>query len=149
MTKASLEGTIQEALEPGERRVAFADVLVRVVLQLFERSALVLTDRRLIVLSPAWPWGYKVDAAMDRAGCRLERYKERFDGSRLMIVRNDDRNLCAYFGRSWQKEADMIRDELRSSERDGSGRGYEAKVSLMEELRGIGGADQAPPPDGD
>ncbi len=101
---------LADELEPGERVVVAADALLRVALQLFHRCGVALTDRRLILLKPSWPWGYKLDRAMSLEGCFLVNEKDRFDGSRLMVLKHRDVDgiIGLYFGRRWRDHSDAI-----------------------------------------
>jgi len=108
----SVDQAVAQMLQPGETVEVTADALIRVVLQFFHRCRVVLTDRRVMILKQAWPWGYKVNAIYDRAGCGIVKYKQRVDGSQLIIIRHTQDVLCLYFHRRWREQAARIKDAL-------------------------------------
>ncbi len=110
--RASLERPLAEVLAPGEVVTGYAEGLMRILLQLFARCATVLTDRRLLIFTPKWPWGYGLEAEYPRETCLILNHKERMDGSRLVIVRHSTGVRCLYFPRSWRDGADAIRSAL-------------------------------------
>ena len=103
--QSSADKVLGEALEPGEQVEIFASALKREALHLFEKCKVALTDRRLIVLKPAWPWGYKVDRADPRAGCAVLKSKQKIDGSHLVIINGPDGVVGLYFSRGWRDQA--------------------------------------------
>jgi len=114
----------------------YAEGLLRVVSPLFDKCSVVLTDERLIVLAPGWPWGFKVRGAESRAECAVVKHKMKIDGSRLMVLRHGEEVRCLYFPRHWQKEADRIKSEL--TDRQGSSDEFHKNVEVLRELGGLG-----------
>lgn len=110
--RSALAPTVAEAvvhvLEQSERVVASAECMRRLHLQLFEKVTIVATDRRLMVAAPAFPWGHTIRASYPLGDCAVVNGKERMDGSRLLIIRHLSGNLCVYFSRHQQQEADWI-----------------------------------------
>jgi hypothetical protein len=104
----SAEEALLQALQPGEHTYLFTECLRRQKFQLFERAVVAVTDRRLIVIGPAFPWGNEVKADHALATCTVINGKERIDGSRLMVIRHDHGTLCLYFARSHRDEADAV-----------------------------------------
>jgi hypothetical protein len=113
---ASLDKAITEALEPGEQVIAFAEALVKVVMQLFNRCAIVLTDRRVILMAPSWPRGYKAEGSFPRSSCVILKTKQRFDGSTLLIIGHGAGVTCLYLSRPWQAQAEIIVKALPAAE---------------------------------
>lgn len=104
----SAEEALLQALHDGEQTYLFVECLRRQKLQMFERAVVALTDRRLIVIGPAFPWGHNVKEAHPLTDCTIVNGKERIDGSRLMVLRHDRGTLCLYFARSHREEADAV-----------------------------------------
>jgi len=104
----SAEEALLNALQEGEQAYLFAECLRRQKGQMFERTTVAVTDRRLIVIGPAFPWGHTVKEAHPLTDCTVVNGKERIDGSRLMIVRHDRGTLCLYFARSHREDADAV-----------------------------------------
>lgn len=88
--------------------VGFAEALVKVVMQLFNRCALVLTDRRLILMTPSWPRGYKAEGSFPRSSCTILKTKRRFDGSTLIVISHGAGVTCLYLSRPWSSQAEVI-----------------------------------------
>lgn len=107
-----LEAAIVSNLFTGEQLEISSEALARVALQFFHRCAVILTDRRLVVLKPAWPWGYKLHASFQRADCSIMKSKKKVDGSTLMIVKHPTGVECLYFARRWSYEANGIVDAI-------------------------------------
>ncbi len=106
--RGALDKAVGGTLQPGEQIVAFAEGLMKVVLQLFNKCAVVLTDRRLIMLSPSWPWGYRIDGSLPRSQCAIMNLKRKFDGSSLLILKHPGGVTCLYFSRHWQPQTDLL-----------------------------------------
>jgi hypothetical protein len=87
--------------------------LRRVALQLFEKASVVVTDQRVLVVAPGFPWGYELKEIHSRAACAILTGRERKDGSRLLIVRVGKDKLCLFFARSHQQEADDVLNAIR------------------------------------
>lgn len=104
----SAEEALLQTLQPGEHTYLFTECLRRQKLLMFERAVVALTDRRLIVIGPAFPWGHEIKEDHPLASCVVVNGKERFDGSRLMVMRHDRGTLCLYFPRSHRDEADAV-----------------------------------------
>lgn len=102
-------------LESGEEIEIESDVLLRVAGQFLTRCRLALTDRQLILLKQAWPWGYKVSAVHQRASCSVSGHKERFDGSQLLAIQDGDEKIALYFGRRWSDNATRLREALTAA----------------------------------
>lgn len=111
-----LNEVVTESLQDGEQIKDQTDALLKVVSQFYAKCKVVLTDRRLIVLKQAWPWGYKVGETHALPGCTVLRKKERFDGSVLMIVRDREGEFCLYFSRRWREQAGAIAAAMGSSD---------------------------------
>ncbi len=84
----SPEAVIADHLGPGEHIEVAAEALRNLALGFFEKSYVAMTDRQLLILKPAWPWGWKVSSAHRRSACSLHASKVRIDGSILLIVRD-------------------------------------------------------------
>jgi hypothetical protein len=105
----SVEGVLARILEFGEPVMFQANVLRRTHTLLFESAIVVLTDRRLLLLSQVFPSGYELKAQHKSAACSLINHKERFDGSRIVAIRTEEKKtLCLYFGRLWRAQAEWI-----------------------------------------
>ena len=104
----SAEEALLQSLQEGEQTALFTECLRRQKMQMFERAVVALTDRRLIVIGPAFPWGHTVKEAHPLTDCSVVNGKERIDGSRLMIIRHDRGTLGLYFARSHREEADAV-----------------------------------------
>lgn len=100
-------------LEPGEQIRVSVSALVRVGFQFFDRCELVLTDRQLIVLKPSWPWGFRYEQGMLRSECLVSKYKERVDGSQLLVVSTDDGDVCFFVPRRSKDGGVAILEALR------------------------------------
>jgi hypothetical protein len=113
MTASSIENAVRYALEADEEVTAFASVLAGSAPDALEVQVIVLTSRRLLVLTPvALSEGYEVKSAHERSACSVVNEKELPEGSRILIVRQKGGLLYIHFASSWQKEADAIRDGL-------------------------------------
>lgn len=111
-----LADVVAAFLEPGEHVERRSDALMRIAPQFYAKCRLVLTDRRLLVLRQAWPWGYKVSDCYDRNASSVARNKERIDGSRLVWIRHDGQEPCFYFGRRWREEASALSEALGAAQ---------------------------------
>jgi CheY-like chemotaxis protein len=109
---ASATGNVDEAMKAnlfsGESVELSAEALSRVTLQFFHRCQVYLTDRRLVLLKPAWPWGFKLAASHQRADCVVRTVKHKVDGSSLMVIQHPAGVECLYFSRKWREQADAI-----------------------------------------
>lgn len=106
---------ISDALRPGEEVLAYAEGLVRARLRLFERCVVVLTQRRLLILQPRWPFGYKLDRPFEVTGDTLVNSRQRVDRSTLAIVHDGPNARCLYFPRSWRRQAEEMLRYLGSA----------------------------------
>lgn len=107
-----LDDAVTANLLPGERVEVSTEALARVALQFFHRCSVILTDRRLLILKPAWPWGYKLDAAVDRSECSVTRRKRKVDGSNLLIIEHPGEVECLFLSRKWGLHADALVEGL-------------------------------------
>ena len=73
----------------------------------------VLTDRRLIVLKPSWPWGFRFEADYPREACRITKVKPRVDGSTLVVIGHAGEDLCFYVPRRSRDGGIAIMEALR------------------------------------
>ncbi|MEX0991111.1 MAG: response regulator [Actinomycetota bacterium] len=108
----SPEAVIADHLETGEHIEVAAEALRNLALGFFEKSYVALTDRQLLILKPAWPWGWKVSSAHRRSACTLRRHKERVDGSLLLVVRNGTDLIGLYFGPGHKDQGSSIQRAL-------------------------------------
>lgn len=104
----SVADAVAPALVAGEHVVAAADCMRKLHVQLFERATVVTTNQRLMVVSPAFPWGHTVRAKYPLGDCKVANGKERIDGSRLLIIDTGSGTLCLYFSRGHREGADWI-----------------------------------------
>jgi CheY-like chemotaxis protein len=109
-----LQAALTTSLLPDERVELDAEALVRVTMAFFHRCLLCLTDQRLIVLKPAWPWGYRVSLAIDRDECVLDRIKKKIDGSTLVVIKHPRGIDCFYLSRHWKEQAETLERALSS-----------------------------------
>jgi DNA-binding response OmpR family regulator len=100
-----IESALEGSLYPGERLEISAEALVRVALQFFHRGAVYLTNRRLLVMKPAWPWGFKLDSSHDRGDLSVVKFKRKMDGSQLVIIKHATGVECLFFARRFQEQA--------------------------------------------
>ena len=107
-TLGVLDEAVTAALLPGENVQLSAEALARVALQFFHRCSVVLTDRRLLILKPAWPWGYKLDVAVERPDCALTKHKKKMDGSHLLIIEHGGEVECLFLARKWGEQAHAL-----------------------------------------
>lgn len=107
-----LSDALSGTLYPGEQVEVSAEALVRVALQFFHRGAVYLTNRRLLIMKPAWPWGFKLDASYDRADLRVVKLKQKVDGSQLLIIKHPTGVECLFFARRFRGESDRVVAEL-------------------------------------
>lgn len=114
--KAATAGVLDDAvaanLLPGESVHISAEALARVALQFFHRCSVVLTDRRFLILKPAWPWGYKLDTAVDLSECSVTKRKRKVDGSNLLIIEHRGEVECLFLSRKWARHADALVEAL-------------------------------------
>lgn len=106
---------ISDALQPGEEVLAYAEGLVKVRFQLFERCVIVLTEHRLLILQPRWPFGYKLDRPFEVTGDTLVNSRQRVDRSTLAIVHEGASARYLYFPRSWRRQAEEMLRYLGSN----------------------------------
>lgn len=111
----SAEEIVARALLPGEQVVTFTECLRKVALALFEKTSITITDRRLLVIGPAFPWGQELKSTHELSACQIVNGKERVDGSRLLVVRHESGTICLYFPRSHQDDADAVLGAVRLS----------------------------------
>lgn len=102
-------------LLPYERVEVDAEALIRVTMSFFHRCLLCLTDRRIIVFRPAWPWGYKAFLTLDRGDCVVDRIKKKVDGSTLMVIKSSQGVHCFYLSRRWSDHAEALERALGPS----------------------------------
>ncbi len=112
-TWSPAEEALQGHLEEGEAVMVSVGAMLRVALQFFDRCELVLTDRRLIVLKPSWPWGFKFEQEFHRSACSVRRHRQRLDGSQLLVVHADDEDICFYIPRRARDGGVAILEALR------------------------------------
>ncbi len=112
-TWSPAEEALQGHLEDGEAVLISVGAMLRVALQFFDRCELVLTDRRLIVLKPSWPWGFKFERDFARSACSVRRHKKRVDGSQLLVVHVDGDDICFYVPRRSRDGGVTILEALR------------------------------------
>ncbi len=144
MPPSTMDETIAEALLPGEQVEVSVRGLVKVVLQLFNRCVVVLTDRRLLVFSSPWSRGYKLEEGYARDACAVLSRKVRFDGSRLVVVRARGDTITLHFARSVQSEADAVCaalsapvDALGQANAEALAEESETQLQALEELGGL------------
>lgn len=111
-TLGVLDDAVAANLMTGETVEVSAEALERVALQFFHRCSVVLTDRRLLILKPAWPWGYKLDFAAERSDCSITKNKKKIDGSNLLIIEHAGEVECLFFARKWGRHADALVEAL-------------------------------------
>jgi hypothetical protein len=104
----SVEDVIGLAVDPGELVLFQSKVLRRLTFQLFEKAVVVLTDRRLLIVSPMFPNDHEVTQVHLNTDCGVLNSKERFDGSRIVAIRHESGHLCLYFARPWRAQAEWI-----------------------------------------
>jgi hypothetical protein len=109
---SSAEEVVVGVLEPDEHVRLFVECMRRQRIHTFEHAVLAVTDRRLLVIGPAFPWGHQLQASHELRDCRVVNGKERLDGSRLLVIHHDAGNLCLYFGRRQREEAEAIVDAV-------------------------------------
>ena len=102
------EVVLRNALRPDETVIGYAEGLVRVVLQLFEGCAVLLTDQRLLLAKRAWVDHWEVKAELASASCEVIENRVRFDTSRVLVAREGETTLCLYFGHRWRDAAGVI-----------------------------------------
>ena len=107
MGGASLED-ISELLLPGETAVLAAPALRRVVLQLFSKCTVALTDKRVLVLAPVWPRGYGIEAGCDRTRCIVLGNRNRVDGSTVLALDFGDETIFLFLAKKVKGEADQL-----------------------------------------
>ena len=114
VVRGDLRAALATSLLPDEQVEMDAEALVRVTMSFFHRCLLCLTDQRLIVLKPAWPWGYKAFLTIDRAECVLDRIKKKIDGSTLVVIKHPRGIDCFYLSHRWQGQAEILERALGS-----------------------------------
>lgn len=107
MGGASLE-EISGLLQPGETAVLVAPALRRVVLQLFSKCAVALTDRRVLLLSPVWPRGYGVDLECDREKCTVLGSKKRIDGSTVLALGFEGETISLFLAKREREQIQLL-----------------------------------------
>lgn len=103
-----LDEAISNALRPDEQVVVKFDALLKLASQFHTKCKLLLTDRRLLVLRQAWPWGYKITDDLPLETSDIVGHKERFDGSQTIVVRHGNSQLSFYLGRRAQEQGRAI-----------------------------------------
>jgi len=99
-TWSEADEALDGQLAPGEVVLMSVGALIRTSLQFFDRCEVVLTDRQVILLKPSWPWGYRYDSGHLRTDCKVKKYKQRVDGSQLLVVdAGEGQDLCFYVPR--------------------------------------------------
>lgn len=111
-----LDDAILAALEPGEQIVARADALLKLAAQFHTKCKLLLTDRRLLVLRQAWPWGYKISDDLPLATSTMAGHRERFDGSQTIVVGHGGSEMSLYLGRRAHDQGRAILEALAGSD---------------------------------
>jgi len=117
-------GVVFDHLHPGEKLLVYAHGLLQIKLQLFKKCKVAVTDQRVLLFEPKWPWGYGLARSLRRETCHVPSFKERRDKSQLVLLRHEDehehRNFCLYFARRERKAATALRKML-GQEPPGSG----------------------------
>lgn len=134
------EAVLLSSLRPDETVVAYAEGLVRVVLQLFENCGVLLTDQRLLVAQRAWVnhWEVRTEFAVD--SCEVLEDRVRFDASRLLAVQCGEVTRCFYFGQHWRGPAGAIAWGLSSGEDSDSYEDEQDALALLHEMAVTAGA---------
>lgn len=104
----SVEQVFAEALEVGEWIACFGECLRQIEPEGFERAAVALTQRRVLLVGPAHPAGYELKEAHDLHSCTIANGRERPDGSRLLVMRSATGAACLYFAPDHAQEAEAI-----------------------------------------
>ena len=112
MTYASVQELMEVVLAPGERRVSFAAVMRSLAKGESVQVALVLTERRLLVASVAWPSDYELTESLDRDICAVLGHEDRDDGTSTLVVGYPDGMLKLEFSPEWRREAFVVREAL-------------------------------------
>ncbi len=112
MTYSSVQELMEAVLERGERRVAFAAVMRALAKGTSVQVAVVLTERRLLVASVAWPSDYELTEALDREVCTVLGHEDRDDGTSRLIVGHPDGMIKLEFATEWRREAFVVREAL-------------------------------------
>ena len=107
MSGPSLE-EISGLLRPGETAVLVAPALRRVVLQLFSKCAVALTDRRVLVVAPVWPRGYGIDVECDREKCAMLGRKKRIDGSTVLALGFEDETISLFLAKKEREQVELL-----------------------------------------
>jgi hypothetical protein len=103
----SIEKSLADSLDTGDRLVAACDAMVRESLGLFEKCRVALSEKRLFVLKGGrGESGWHVSFPRER--CFVVKRKKRFDGSQLVIVQHGSGVTGLYFSRSNRMRAEPI-----------------------------------------
>ncbi len=118
VTYPSIEDLLGNNLEAGERRLSFAAVRQRTGEGSEpEEGAVVLTDRRLLLVSVAWPTDYELKTSLPRSSCAILRHHDDPEGSSRLALGTPDGELDLEFPSQWRREAYAIREALTDHER--------------------------------
>lgn len=131
------EAVLRAALRPDETAVAYAEGLVRVVLQLFENCGVLLTDQRLLLAQRVWVNHWDVTTEFAVGSCEVVADRVRFDASRLLVVRSGEATRCLHFGHRWRDPAGLIAEGLSSRVEFDS---YDAEEEAMAVLHDLSSA---------
>lgn len=112
MSGASRE-EISGLLQPGEATVLAIPAMRRVVLQLFSKCTIALTDRRVLILAPVWPRGYGIQAECDRTACAVLGNRSRLDGSTVVALGFGDETISLFLAKKVREEKDFLVAALR------------------------------------
>jgi hypothetical protein len=113
-----------EVFASAERRVGDGDV---------EQVAVILTNTRLLIVSPARDIGFELSTEAARSACGVSQTDEA-DGSMSVVVDAGGKYLALHFPSSWRPEAEAVVDILAGRE---ATREVD-RFALFEELSGLG-----------
>jgi len=104
----SLESAVGLMRATGEHIVAVAQCEQLIGRGDFQRAAVVLTDRRFLLVSYSPDTGYSLSAAEERSTYRSIVHKAHADGSMLVVLMCGHGHQSLYFKPSWRREAELV-----------------------------------------
>jgi hypothetical protein len=133
ITGETIQSVLSQAAGPSEHLESFGSAERRVGPDDFEQVAVVLTRRRLLIVSPAKDLGFQLTTDEPRATCGVVSQADMPDQSRSVVVDAGGQYLGLHFPSSWRPEAETMLDLL-------SGRDATPEVdrfAIFEELSGL------------
>jgi hypothetical protein len=114
-TGETVQSVLSQAVNSSERVEVFASAERRVGENDFEQVAVILTNERLLIVSPSRDLGFELSTATARSSCGVSQTDEA-DDSMSVVVDASGTYFALHFPASWRPEAETLVDTLAGRE---------------------------------